>query len=369
MANPIIRRNEPIIGRSGDSHNIDVVWTFNVGPIPYTTLISAKYWKTRVKMSHIREMCDIVSDVPGQPRAVIVTSHGYQSGALKYAISRGVCLWNVRDSGGVLTLPEHGAKQVLRLKCVPFEMTYVDGAEQRKTIRFSTQSIVRSTDIRVVEGNDIVTLDQYCEEALASRMSADLWDGEDPRLLIGKAMLKKAEVDVDAYVFGSKYKVDSVVVAATVERHRIPTPKPRLSALFMCMVDDLTSGAVYGVGPGMDLTLISSDQLRQCDICGVPVPSEKIEELTGPSYTLRLDESHGKMPGWFDNGYWRICRPCYGLAERGEREGLVRRAMLLSSVLGLQYTTDVVRANVNALLECQFNGAPCAASTSDILNH
>ena len=63
------------------THQIDVLWRFEIGGIRYLTLVQAKDWDSRIKKEHVLAFRGVLDDIPGQPRGVLITRTGFQSGA------------------------------------------------------------------------------------------------------------------------------------------------------------------------------------------------------------------------------------------------------------------------------------------------
>jgi Restriction endonuclease len=76
-------------------HQIDVLWKIQSGPLIYTTVIQAKNWKNKVSIGQVLQFHKIIEDIPGQPRGIIVTTRGFQSGALDYASEHGIELFQI----------------------------------------------------------------------------------------------------------------------------------------------------------------------------------------------------------------------------------------------------------------------------------
>ena len=95
-----VRHNETIKGISGATHQIDVLWDFELGGFPYQTLMEIKNWKSPVKKEQIIAFHGILMDIPGQPHGVFVSSSGFQSGAMTYAKTHGIELITIRQEAG-----------------------------------------------------------------------------------------------------------------------------------------------------------------------------------------------------------------------------------------------------------------------------
>lgn len=69
---------------------IDVYWEFELAGIKYTTIVQAKNLKRKVSFGAIDTFKNVLLDLPGQPRGIIVTSLGCQTSALEYANQHGI---------------------------------------------------------------------------------------------------------------------------------------------------------------------------------------------------------------------------------------------------------------------------------------
>jgi len=63
------------------THQIDVLWRFEIGGIRYLTLVQAKDWDSKIKKEHVLAFRGVLDDIPGQPRGVLITRTGFQSGS------------------------------------------------------------------------------------------------------------------------------------------------------------------------------------------------------------------------------------------------------------------------------------------------
>lgn len=78
------------------NHQIDVYWEFDVGNINYKTIVQAKDWGKPVDQGELLKFKAVIEDLPSQPKGIFVTKTGYQKGALEYAISQGIALYELR---------------------------------------------------------------------------------------------------------------------------------------------------------------------------------------------------------------------------------------------------------------------------------
>jgi len=79
-------------------HQIDVLWEFDVAGFKYTTIIQAKDWRTQnVDQGKLIQFKGVLDDLPGQPRGIVVTSKGFQSGAREFAEKNGIYIYELRE--------------------------------------------------------------------------------------------------------------------------------------------------------------------------------------------------------------------------------------------------------------------------------
>ncbi len=91
-------RNVKVKGKSGQKHEIDVYWEYQLGhdPSPKLILFQSKDWKSNVSKGDVMAFHCVLQDIPGQPNGIYVTKTGYQSGAIEYAKFHGNPLWELR---------------------------------------------------------------------------------------------------------------------------------------------------------------------------------------------------------------------------------------------------------------------------------
>ena len=79
------------------SHQIDVYWEFEKGGIKYTTVVQTKDWDTPLNLGELLKFKGVLDDLPAQPRGVLVTRTGYQTGAREFAQKHGIILYEMRE--------------------------------------------------------------------------------------------------------------------------------------------------------------------------------------------------------------------------------------------------------------------------------
>lgn len=93
---------------------IDVYWEFELGGVTYRTVIQAKNWNQAIDFPVIDTFKNVLSDLPGQPKGIIVTRVGCGSGeALEYAKAHGISIYLLNEADSELwdgTIPTIDAK-------------------------------------------------------------------------------------------------------------------------------------------------------------------------------------------------------------------------------------------------------------------
>ncbi len=91
-----VQRDVKIQGKSA-VHQIDVYWKFGVGGIEYQALVQAKDYASNIEQEAVFAFNCVLDDIPGQPRGIMVTRTGFQTGAQAYAKHHGIKLYLLRD--------------------------------------------------------------------------------------------------------------------------------------------------------------------------------------------------------------------------------------------------------------------------------
>lgn len=82
------------------THQVDVYWEFEMGGITYKTVVQSKDWAKRIDQGELLKFRAVLDDLPGQPRGIVVTSYGYQSGAREYAKAHGILIFELTEKPG-----------------------------------------------------------------------------------------------------------------------------------------------------------------------------------------------------------------------------------------------------------------------------
>lgn len=85
-----------IKGKSGQAHQIDVYWEFNIAGITHRVAVECKEYKNSVSVGKIRDFHGAIHDI-GNTKGIFVTTNGYQKGAVQYGEHVGIDLKTVSD--------------------------------------------------------------------------------------------------------------------------------------------------------------------------------------------------------------------------------------------------------------------------------
>lgn len=86
-----VEHNVDVVGRSGVTHQIDVLWRFRQAGIEHTVLIECKNYASNLTLEKVRNYFGVIHDI-GNAQGLIVTKTGYQSGAAQFANHYGIGL-------------------------------------------------------------------------------------------------------------------------------------------------------------------------------------------------------------------------------------------------------------------------------------
>jgi hypothetical protein len=78
-------------------HQIDVFWQFRMGGLDHTVIVQVKKKKKPVTKGEMLLFHSVLLDIPGQPKGLFVSEHGYQKGALEVANAAGIPAFVIRE--------------------------------------------------------------------------------------------------------------------------------------------------------------------------------------------------------------------------------------------------------------------------------
>lgn len=85
-------------GKTGEVYEIDLSYKFRVAEADYLTIIECKHWNHRVGRQVINYFKSILEDI-GAHKGIVVTTVGFQEGAVGFAKKCGIALFKVTDNG------------------------------------------------------------------------------------------------------------------------------------------------------------------------------------------------------------------------------------------------------------------------------
>lgn len=90
-----VQHNVVLPGKSGNTHQIDVYWEFELAGLVYKTIIEVKDWKNPVPQTLLHSFKAVIDDIPGTVKGIFVSRSGFQSGAKVYADANEIHLFQL----------------------------------------------------------------------------------------------------------------------------------------------------------------------------------------------------------------------------------------------------------------------------------
>lgn len=125
-----------VVGRSGVSHQIDVLSSHSDGVRSYDTAIECKYWKTKVNKDVVMKVAAIIEDA-GISKGIIVTRSGFTKDGQEYAKFKNIGLvtlreWNDNDQDSTPKEIEFGILQInMNIKVTGPKLLQIDLGNNR----------------------------------------------------------------------------------------------------------------------------------------------------------------------------------------------------------------------------------------------
>jgi hypothetical protein len=94
-----LQHNVKLLGNSGTRHQIDVYWEYEKDGQLHKVAIECKNYTNKVSIGRVRDFYGVLADIEGL-QGIMITKAGYQSGAKKYALSKGIHLKELREPIG-----------------------------------------------------------------------------------------------------------------------------------------------------------------------------------------------------------------------------------------------------------------------------
>lgn len=90
-----VKHNIKLIGKSGQEHQIDVYWEYEIAGVRHKVAIECKNYNSTVPIGKVRDFYSVLSDL-NNVAGIMVTKIGYQEGAKKFASHYGINLMELR---------------------------------------------------------------------------------------------------------------------------------------------------------------------------------------------------------------------------------------------------------------------------------
>jgi len=91
---PSLKHLAKLEGKSGQIYEIDISYTFTVAAAKYLTLVECKHWNKPVGRNIVAAFSSVIDDI-GAHKGIIVTTVGFQEGAIGLASKLGIALFKV----------------------------------------------------------------------------------------------------------------------------------------------------------------------------------------------------------------------------------------------------------------------------------
>lgn len=106
VKNVTVQHDVTLTGKSGATHQIDVYWEFEVAGLVHRTCIECKHYGRKVEKTKVAAFSRVISDL--EAKGIMVTTEGYQKGALLVAKADGIRLvqvnWIIRKITANITV-------------------------------------------------------------------------------------------------------------------------------------------------------------------------------------------------------------------------------------------------------------------------
>lgn len=90
-----VQHNVKLEGKSGQKHQIDVYWEYEIAGVSYKVAIECKNYSRPIAISKVRDFYGVLSDL-NNVAGIMVTNTGFQEGAKKFAKQYGISLKELR---------------------------------------------------------------------------------------------------------------------------------------------------------------------------------------------------------------------------------------------------------------------------------
>lgn len=95
VKNTKVKHNVKLLGKSGQKHQIDVYWEYEIAGVLHKVAIECKNYNKPVPVGEVRNFYGVLSDL-NNVSGIMVTKVGYQKGAKQYGHCYGISLKELR---------------------------------------------------------------------------------------------------------------------------------------------------------------------------------------------------------------------------------------------------------------------------------
>jgi hypothetical protein len=137
---PGVLHKKKYTGRSGEEYEIDVSYTFSVANANYLTLVECKKWNSNVERTIVSAFKTVLDDI-GAHKGIIVTTKGFQSGAIGAAEAYGIGLFKLSTTGHLNIVKNFTGDSAWTMKFLSEEDVYEERSEIKTAAGLSYMSV------------------------------------------------------------------------------------------------------------------------------------------------------------------------------------------------------------------------------------
>ena len=145
-----VQHNVKLKGRSGQEHQIDVYWEYEIAGTKHKVAIECKNYNKTVGIAKVRDFYGVLHDL-NNVAGIMVTKVGYQKGAKEYASEYGISLKELRTPN-----PGEAIKHILDWMSLNNESSWINATHI--PLELIDRNIINSN------GTTITTLEKIEEE-------------------------------------------------------------------------------------------------------------------------------------------------------------------------------------------------------------
>src|SRR5437016_5677354 len=98
-----VKHQETLLTPTGQKHKIDLNYTFEINNTRYLTVIECKCWKRRVTRNMTLTFNSVIESLNAH-KGIMVTTVGYDSGAIAFAKEKGIALFKMTTTSTFETM-------------------------------------------------------------------------------------------------------------------------------------------------------------------------------------------------------------------------------------------------------------------------